>query len=448
MQLEPRMESRPRASLGEDAQAPIAPWTGATRIAFRFAFVYFGLCNSELALHVLPFPPFAQLEPLYMGLRWRLVVWVSGQLLHLSHDFSTDFQNVARASKDTTYIWVQTLCYLVIAVVATLVWSWADRKRLEYTWLHKWFLVYLRVCLAAGLISFGVVKLLPVQFAPPPPSELARTIGSLRREQLLWVSMGVSPIYCFFGGLMEVVPAFLLLLPGVVTLGALLSIASMTNVLMLNFGYDIGAKSMSINMLLMAVLIVLPDAARLADFFLPNRSVPANHPRALFRQAWLNRAATALLVLFGVVLFNYTFFRSYQEITGRLSAENTNLYGTWFVDDYAVSGESKPPLSTSTHRWQRLFIDSKHDAVVEVMSGDFQPLFLRIDPHAHSLVLTESGGPEWIAELMYDDSKPGSLLLRGTMGGLPVMIQLHREDQSKFPVNDHKITWVRDANSK
>ena len=445
MHLATRTEQRTPLPPDGAAAATSASWRGTTKVAFRFVFVYFGLYNSELALHLLPFPPFLQLEPLYQTLRWKTVLWVAQHVLHLSHDFGSDFLVMANGSKDTTYAWVQIFCCVVIAIVATVIWSLADRKRREYVWLHKWLLIYLRVCLAAGLMTYGVSKLVPAQFPLPGPSALISSLGSFRRDRLLWISMGVSPIYSFFGGLMEVVPAFLLLAPRFVTLGALLAIATVTNIVMLNFGYNIGVKSLSTNMLLMGIVILLPDAARLTDFFIFNRSVPAARQTPLFQRVWLNRVTAALLITFGVVLFSYNLYRYRQVVSQVAAGQHTPLFGAWVVDDYQINGESRPPLTTNPHRWQRLIVNSSSDVTVQVMTGEFQGLWLKTDPQMHSLVLTQSGNPGWVAEFTYDNSQPGSLALKGTMGGLPVLMRLHFEDGSKLPLNDYTFNWVKDG---
>lgn len=448
MQLEMRDKSDTGPSLRGETQVPAvqpAQWTLPTKIAFRFGFVYFALFNLELFLHLLPFPPFTQFSWLWDFTRGKTVVWVSKHVLHLKHDFATDYLNSVVGSKDTTYYYMQALCYLVIAAVATLIWSLWDRKRQEYVWLHRWFLLGLRVTLAAALIPYGTVKLFPTQFPPPTLSQLLDTYGNSTPRQLLWISMGVSPIYSFFGGLMEVVPGLLLMTPPLVTLGALLSTAAMGNVLMLNFGYDVEAKLFVINLFLMGMVILLPDLSRLADFFVLNRRIPAVAEKALFRRKSLNRAALVLQIAFGVVLLSYNVYRSHQLATQFAAARKTPLSGIWFVDEFQVNGEPKPPLSTNAHRWQRMIVNYNDQVVVQVMTGVTNSLFLRADPRMKSLVLTQPGNPDWIAELTYDDSRPGSLVLSGKMGGLPALIRLHREDESRFPLNDHSIHWISDA---
>ena len=389
--------------------------------------------------------PFLQMSRLYEGLRWHAVIWLSKHVLHLSHDFATDFLIPANGSKDATYSWVLILLYLGVAAIATVIWSLIDRHRREYAWLHQWFLVYLRLCLATGLIGYGAPKLVPAQFPSPALSQLVSSVGSFPRDSFLWVSMGVAPIYCLFGGLMEVVPALLLVVPRLANLGALLAMATITNVLMLNLGYEIGAKSLAINMLLMGMVIILPEAPRLAKFFLLDQeAAPHWHP-PLFRRLWLNRSAVALQIAFGVVLFSYDLYRAHQMVNMYMADRSGSLYGIWSVDDFEVNGEFKPPLSTNAHRWQRLIFDSRKDAIVQVMTGAFQSVLPHVNPLTHTLLLTEPGNAEWIGELKYDDSKPNILLLTGKMGGVPVLIRMHRENELKFPINDHEIHWVRDA---
>ncbi len=31
------------------------------------------------------------------------------------------------------------------------------------------------------------------------------------------------------------------------------------------------------------------------------------------------------------------------------------------------------------------------------------------------------------------------------MGGLPVFVRLHRENESEFPLTDHTLHWIRDT---
>jgi uncharacterized membrane protein YphA (DoxX/SURF4 family) len=277
---------------------------------------------------------------------WNAVVpWVSNGVLNLRHDFTRGYLNTASGSKDTAFVYVQVLCYLVIAVVATIVWSLLDRRRPNYEWMHKWFIVYLRLVLAVGMIPYGVLKMFPLQFPAPSLSRLLQTYGDSSPMGLMWTFMGASRSYSFFGGAAEVLAGILLVIPRLATLGALVCIGVMSNVLMLNLGYDVPVKLGSIHLLLMAGIVVAPDLRRLADFFVLNRRVEPANARPLFRVKWLNRSAVALQVAFGVVLLSYNLYQSNQKAKHLVEfRENSPLYGIWSVDEFKVDGQVAAPL--------------------------------------------------------------------------------------------------------
>lgn len=112
---------------GEQSPETAPRWPLATRIAFRFVFVYFVL---------LAFPYEAPVE--------HIVLWVGNHILHLASPISTVFNG----SGDTTYAYVEVLCFLVIAGGATALWSLLDRKRTEYRYLHQWLRLGARIILA------------------------------------------------------------------------------------------------------------------------------------------------------------------------------------------------------------------------------------------------------------------------------------------------------------
>ena len=117
-----------------------------------------------------------------------------------------------------------------------------DRRRPNYDALHKWFRQFIRLVLASELFMFGVVKVMRVQMLFPSLAALVRPLGSMSRYALLWVSIGGSPGYEIFAGCAEVAAGILLLFPRTTMLGALLAVADMTEVWMLNMTYDVPVK--------------------------------------------------------------------------------------------------------------------------------------------------------------------------------------------------------------
>ena len=423
-----------------------ARWHLGTKIAFRFAFIYFLLDTLYVPFHFVPIPPLPQILDKYDSL-WNVIVhWVSNQVLHLQHDFTMDYLNTANTSKDTTYVYVQALCYLVIAVVGTVIWSLLDRNRPNYEPLHKWFRVYLRLVLAAGMIPYGAVKIFPQQFPAPSLSKLLQTYGDSSPMGLMWTFMGASRSYTFFGGALELLAGMLLVIPQLATLGALVCIGVMSNVFMLNIGYDVPVKLGSIHLLLMAGIVVAPDLRRLADFFVLNRKVEPAVVRPLFRSKWLNRAAVVLQVAFGVVLLSYNLYRSDHWAKQLVEfREKAPLYGIWSVDEFKVDGNAGTPPFPDQPRWQRIVIESPSDGMVEPAKGPNQYFLLHFDPQKKDFSMTTQADSNWLAEFTYENPQPELLVLTGTIGGHPISMTLHKEDESKFLLKSRGFHWVQDV---
>ena len=105
-----------------------------------------------------------------------LVSWTAAHVLHVRLVFSP--LNSPTGSKDTTGNYVQLLCYLTVSAAVTLLWSVLDRKRPNYVRLYAWFRLYLRLLMAAPMISYGAAKLFPSQFPMPSLTTLLEPYGN------------------------------------------------------------------------------------------------------------------------------------------------------------------------------------------------------------------------------------------------------------------------------
>ena len=446
------MQPAVRAAVGPNtsvAEAPWEPapshWNPATKVGFRFVFVYFFLYNLFIPLHLLPFPPFSQLYRLYSWLCSVAVHWVSVHVLHAAHNFATDYLNTSSASKDTTFDYVEALCFLITAVLATVIWSLLDRRRQNYRWLHKWFMVYLRLSLAGAMIPYGAAKIVPAQFPPPSLSKLLDTYGNSAPANLFWTFMGASRTYSAFGGATELLAGLLLVVPRLATLGALISAAVMVNVLMLNFGYDVAVKLGSIHLILMAVVIVLPDGSQLVDFFVRHRTARLRPIPPLVRKVWLNRAFLVLQLAFGFVLLVHDLQQWHGMAAQREASQKTALYGIWSVDDFSFDNQPRPPLLSDPLRWQRFIIETTDGAAIQGMTGPLQYVYFHPSADGKTFTLTRYGDPDWVAEFNYDNSDPNLLVLTGKLNGRATSIKLHKEDESKFPLKSNGFRWIQDA---
>lgn len=286
--------------------APAAPpideerWSLPARIAFRFAFVY-------LSLYVLKFPagpiiPFTEGVVRAQVDLWKAIVnWVGHQVFQHG---STRLPILTgpTGSGDRMFDWLQVACFLVLSVVAALAWSVLDRRRPNYRRLYQWLRLIVRFSLAATMILYGSMKVIPLQMPPPSAARLVQRYGDSSPMGLLWTFIGASKSFQRFTGLAEMLGGTLLCVPRTTALGALLTFADMTMVFALNMCYDVPVKLMSFHMLLFGAFLIAPDVPRLVKLFLFHRTVALVDDRVVFARPWLNRGLLALQIALGTYL--------------------------------------------------------------------------------------------------------------------------------------------------
>src|SRR5579863_2630926 len=275
-------------------------WSLAARIGWRFV-------SSYLILYMLPCPghtsligpiPLSQYVSGPYIRMWRaLVPWVAIHVFHLS--VLVAVYPTVNGSGDSTLDYVHNFCFLIVAALATLVWSVLDRKRPNYRAFHAWMQVLVRYNLAFTLFSYGFAKVIPMQFVPPYFSRLVEPLSNFSPMGLLWTFIGYSTAYTIFSGAAEVLGGLLLLVRRTATLGAMVSAAVLVNIVTLNFCYDVPVKLYSTNLLLMALFLIAGDLRRIVNFLVLNRpTAPADLSGARFANRRLRIAVLAFQVLF------------------------------------------------------------------------------------------------------------------------------------------------------
>jgi uncharacterized membrane protein YphA (DoxX/SURF4 family) len=275
-------------------------WSALTRVVFRFCFVYFGIyCwSTQILTSMFPIPNLDIPDPSTFWPIRPMVFWTAAHVFRVGKPLVY----TGSGSGDKTFDWVLQFCMLVFAIVAAAVWSAFDRKRDNYTTVHKWFRLFLRFCLAGQMITYGIAKFVPLQMPFPNLTRLLERYGDFSPMGVLWSSIGASPSYEIFAGGAELLGGILLIFPRTTTLGALLCLADMIQVFMLNMTYDVPVKLLSFHLILLSLFLLAPDLRRLANFFLLNRAagVPAHPP--LFSGPNANRIALAAQIIVGVWL--------------------------------------------------------------------------------------------------------------------------------------------------
>lgn len=415
-------------------------WSLSTRIAFRFAFVYFALYTFPFPLDLLPYGE--TIARPYTALWHAVVPWVGKHILHLSYDISV-FTN---GSGDTTYDYVQVLCWLIVATATAVVWSVLDRKRIRYSKLYQWLRLFVRFWLASVLFSYGMAKVLPNQMPAPLLSTLLEPYGESSPMGLLWTFIGASKPFEIFTGLAEMLGGALLLIPRTTTLGALVSAGDMAMVFMLNMSYDVPVKLYSFHLLVTSVFLLAPDLERLGKLFLLGRQVELVKSPPLFARTRLNHGLLALQAVFGLYLLYTTLHSNYQGAKeyGFL-APKPPLYGIWNVDEFAVDGEVKPPLLTDESRWRRVIFERIPGLVaVQLVDGSRLRYRVQVDTDKKTLTLTKREDPNKQSEIAFVETQPGQMTLDGELDGHKLHVNVRQVDEPNFLLVNRGFHWIQE----
>ena len=425
-------------------QPQAAHWHPFTRLAFRFAFAYFGLYSvvSHLLVYlfllpgILPGQGLGTLWPMFDVTSWTAehLFGITGPLVYTGN------------SRDTTFFWVQAFLVLFIALISAVVWSVLDRSRENYVTLHKWFRVFIRFAVAAQMIYFGMVKVIPTQFPAPSLVTLVAPVGNLSLQGLLWTSIGASQPYQIFTGVVEVLGGLLLLAPRTTMLGAIICLASMTQVFILNMTYDVGVKILSFQLILMSLFLLAPDFRRLANLVLLNRPAGASTEPELFQTLRANRIALAVQIAFGlylVVLYG-EIGRTFWQAEGGGGSPRSPLYGIWNVEEMAIDGEFRPTqLNDYDRRWRRVIFEAPQWIFFQRTDDSFVRYGASIDVQQNRLALTKGRSRSWNSNFTFERPAHDRLVLEGQMDGHKINMKLQLVEFDTFRLLNSPFRWTR-----
>jgi len=425
----------------QEAQVP--RWSRAARVAFRFCFVYFGLYSlaTQISGGLLLLPNFSFPG---LGTFWpmrRITFWFAAHVFRVSSPLV-----YTGNSGDTMFYWVQTFWLLVFALLVTGIWSDLDRQRDSYVTLHKWFRLFIRFALASQMLYYGMAKIIPTQFPPPSLVTLVEPVGNLSLTDLLWTSIGASPAYQVFTGCAEMLAGVLLLVPRTTLLGAMICLADMIQVFLLNMAYDFGLKQISFHLLLMSVFLLAPDFPRLANLFFLNRPAVASTEPPLLRTRHANRLALAAQIIFGLYLFGMftNLARSYWYAEGGGGGPRSPLYGIWNVEELSIDGQLRSPLLNDyDRRWRRVIFDFPGRMAFQRTDDSFAHYGVSIDTNDRTLTLTKGNSKSWKARFTSERPAPDQLILDGDMDNHKIHMKLQLVELDSFRLLNGGFRWVR-----
>ncbi|TVR13205.1 MAG: hypothetical protein EA391_14425 [Balneolaceae bacterium] len=406
-------------------------WSAVKKFFFRFACIYIPIYIFSDA-----FPFIAGFNQIGQMLN-SVGVWVGTEVLGIEAPINTSFTG----SGDRTIDYINLLVFNTLALFGSIVWTIADRNHSHYENAVYWICLLVRYYLFAVLFLYGIVKVIKTQFPFPELWRFLQPLGDVSPMGLAWTYIGFSTSYTFFAGVMEIIPALLLLFRKTTSLGALISVGVMTHVVVMNFSYDIPVKLFSIHIVLFSLFLLAFDARRILNVFILNKTADAVDYKPLFVKKRLQ---------YGVVLFKGLFIASiiipnilntwgrYQQMEGR--AENVPLYGIWKVEEFIENGESIPPLITVRERWHYLIFEHPGRAVLIRTNQDRDHFSAQVDTTGQTIVLSRLNS----SMVFSYEKKDSVLVLSGDHGSESHSITLHYFGMENFRLIDRGFNWINE----
>lgn len=356
---------------------------------------------------------------------------LTNRLSNISEWIAADIFGVQIYSSPTTSDsvtqFVQAGLLLIFAIPFAFLLS--KQKRFNALQIKRFLHTSAAYILSFFLLKYGADKLFQFQFYAPEPNTLFTPLGMLSKDILFWSSMGTSSSYNTFMGLMEIIPAFLLLHHRTRLLGAFIASGVLINVLMINFGFDITVKLLSTYLVIVSIYVVSPFLRSLYSFF---TSQEENSPKPkmgidLRPKTRMVVKAIVVLLIFVEVLFSYIQAGS----TNGREMEKIAHFGSYFVtsDDSNILGYENI---------ERIHIHSKGYLILENVDGAFIDFPIRIAPdqsiivrQEHTLIYVSRQGPVVIFEIQ--------------TGGKSISFVTEKYDLDELPARDDSFHWTVDG---
>jgi hypothetical protein len=262
-------------------------------------------------------------------------------------------------------------------------------------------------------MQYGAAKVVDMQFSSSINGLDTRVID-LGPMGIAWTFFGFSYEYEFFIGCGQIIAAILLLYRRTTTLGAVLMVTIMANIVFVNFSFNVCVKFFSSTYLAMAIYLLLDDAGRLARFFIFNQVVePRTYPQ-LFSKKWVQKTCNVISVLAFIVIVGLPIGGSYYFKQKMDMDKHTPIYGVWTVDSVHASSDSlNAKLLADSSGWKKIIFENRQNAYIKSWKNTRGFFNYEEDTAKHSLTMKQNyPDSSVVLKLKYQVSKD-TMILKG-----------------------------------
>lgn len=289
-------------------------------------------------------------------------------------------------------------------------------------WIHG----AIRFLLAVTLLYNGAIKLGLGQFGIPDMGDALISQGEMSPMGLLSRMVAFSPLFQFLAGVSEVGAAVALIWRRTIVLGGMIGVASMAFIFVLNLGYDMPGKQISLALLIMSAIVILPWMTRLTKALVGNGHISAVTTPTLIPWPKFSRVTRIGGPITGVVILGLVAWFSLTTQPVREINESAPA-GVWVVQE---DTETPAAQLSEDKRWQKIAfgdVEKNGTANVQVRIADgslLEGTYQRVGAETIQLKLRELrkpgkkivdyySMPEQNIELVFQEQPDGTIRLSG-----------------------------------
>lgn len=341
-----------------------------------------------------------------------------------------------RGSGDTRFDYVYLVTWLLLSfLLAVLLFL----LRNKLTWVRKAYpamIVYARYFVGLTLIHYGVAKFMIGQFPGPNLISMDQSFGDFSPMGLAWRFFGYSDLYKVFMGLSEITAGALLLFRRTLVAGAMLSIAVVTNIVLVNFSFDVPVKILSSHLLLFSVLILAPYIKQLFCLLILHRPGQLSYqPRTFLspKKKWAYRLVKFYMVVFVPV----------SMVVGHVLSQSYRSFDNPWEGSYEILSNGNEAASLqSDAEWKQVILDGK-TLVVERVSGEKSYYSIAKAGEDGVISLVNSSELEESPTLLLRD-EGNEYHLEATFEDEQVSLQAKRKMKSDYFLLSRGFHWINE----
>ena len=310
------------------------------------------------------------------------------------------------------------ICLLLGIIIASIM------KFASGTWRAGFFSlvqVFLMFYLCMQVASYGIQKLLMQQFFSPEANTLFTPVGRLDKDILFWTTMGLSRGYNVFLGIVEIIPALLLLYYRSRTIGLIILAMVLLHVFVIDISYGIDVRIYSAFLLSITLYLLIPRLIRIwKDSDASALKLQTVH--MITKRKWLRRARPFVYAL----LFLEISHPIIIHLENRAHAIPEGLAGAYELLD-SEEGEIK-----------KVFLHRKGYLITMDAAQHFDAHRIMIHLEENTLILLDESR---FLKLICSESMD-TLEIHGRMGNYPIEWRLKRLNINELPIMQPNTSWL------